>query len=64
MRFQVVEHNNRAFVKPEVLDRVLDFAVFDVKRSVARQSGQQERLWIDGPDVPEFGHQNTALRGS
>jgi hypothetical protein len=48
----VVEHDRGRFVEAEVLDRVLDLAVLDVERAVARQAGEQHGLRIDQADVP------------
>ncbi len=58
-RFEVIEHNDRAFVEAEILNGVLDDAVFDVEGTVAGQAGVEQRLWINGADVPEPRDQDT-----
>ncbi|EEF22542.1 conserved hypothetical protein, partial [Ricinus communis] len=58
----VVEHRDGALVEAEVLDRVLDLAVLDVERAVAREARQQHRLRVDHADVPRAGHEHALLR--
>src|SRR5687767_13418247 len=45
--FKVIEHDNRALVKPEILDRIFDLAVLDVKSSIAGQPCQKQGLRIN-----------------
>src|SRR4051812_35706215 len=37
--FQVVEHDHRAFVEAEVLDREFDLSILDIKSAVAGEAG-------------------------
>src|SRR6185436_5063105 len=50
-----------ALVEPEVVDRAGDLAVLHEVDAVAGQAGEQEGLRVDLADVPEAGHQQTAL---
>jgi hypothetical protein len=59
--FKVIEHDNRALVKPEILDRVFDLAVLDVKCSVAGQPCQKQGLRINSADIPEPRYEDTLL---
>ncbi len=43
-RFEVVEHNYRALVKAEVLDGMLQLAVFDIESSIAGKTCIQQCL--------------------
>ena|SRR5579859_7198963 len=60
-RFQVVEHNNRTFVKAEVFYRVFDFPVFNIESTIAREACVQECLRINSAYVPETRDQHTLL---
>nr|GEU28510.1 hypothetical protein [Tanacetum cinerariifolium] len=59
----IVQHRHRAFVEAEVLDRMLDLAVLDVERAVAREARQQQRLRIDHADIPGACDQHALLGG-
>ena len=50
------------YVETQVADSVRNVAVFDQKRAVARHSGDDRALAIDGTNVPEARNQEAALR--
>src|SRR4051812_26584628 len=60
--FEVVQHNDWTFIEPEVLDRVFDLSILDEESSIASQTGEQQRLRINGTDIPEACYEHTALR--
>ena len=61
-RFQVVQHEDRRIVEPEILHRLRDLSVLDQKGSVAGQAGVENRAWIHRPQIPEACYQQTTLR--
>ena len=36
--FQIVQHDNRTFIEPEILYGILDCSVFDIKSSITGQT--------------------------
>src|SRR6218665_1434260 len=57
--FYVIQHDDRAFVETEVLDREFDLTVLDIERSVTRQTCLHECLLIYHTDIPETGNENS-----
>ena len=48
----VVEHDDGTLVEAEILDRILDFAVFDEEGSVPCKTSVEKRLWVYRSDIP------------
>src|SRR3954471_23040894 len=59
---EVVQHEDRRLVEAEVLDRARDLAALDEKRSVARETGIENRARIDRTQIPEACDDDAALR--
>src|SRR5579862_5314258 len=57
-RQDIVQYGGRAFVEPEVVDRLRDPAVFDEEVAVACETGQQDGERIDHAYVPEARHED------
>src|SRR5258707_1097925 len=60
---QIVEHEKRRIVEPEILYRLRNFSVLDEERSVSRESRIENRSRIDLSQIPETRDQHTALSG-
>src|SRR5690606_23934215 len=56
------EQVHRALVEPEVVHLRGHLAVLDEVDAIPGQTGQQERLRIHLPDVPQTGEKQTSLR--
>ena len=56
-----VQHQQRALVPAEVLQRARDLALLDEERPVAREAGLQHRSRIERADVEEVRHEDAAL---
>ena len=58
---EAVQHQQRALVPAEVLQRARDLALLDEERAVAREPGLQHRARIERADVEEVRDEDAAL---
>src|SRR4029079_11674113 len=61
-RLEIVQQEQRRLIEAEVLDRLRDFSVLDQECTVARKTSEQNRSRINGAEIPQSRHENSALR--
>src|SRR5688500_14912022 len=60
-RLDVVQHENRRFVVPEVLDGAGDLSLLDEEGPVSRQASVQDGARVDRANVPEPRDEDSAI---